>query len=303
MKNNTILLFAFFFSAGLMAQTPYHPMLVEGRSWDLFTGAIEQSICPYVYAKTLVLNGDTTIDGTTYSKLAYYQILSNPAIPFCTGLYRDTTEAYPYYAFYREDTLARKVFMKIPDVPEFALFDFSLQTGDTLFYPSQFFPIEEVFDLVLSNGEQRKAFRISNWQNNYYVEGVGYLLGAFDPVFHPFEGWDVTTCVRDGEKVLYSDESAGGPGCVFATSGTQSPDFAGLEITPNPFTDQLMMKMPDHSPAEGFSFGLFDVTGRKVLQREMGATTDALRIDLPDLPQGAYFWAVNGVFGGRLIKN
>ena len=193
--------------------------------------------------------------------------------------------------------------MKIPDVPEFALFDFSLQTGDTLFYPSQFFPIEEVFDLVLSNGQHRKAFRISNWQDNYYVEGVGYILGAFDPVFYPFEGWNVTTCVRDGNDVLYSDESAGGPGCVFATSGTESPDFAGLEITPNPFTDQLILKMPEHSAALGFSFRLFEVTGRKVLQQEIGVTSGSLRIDLPNLPQGAYFWAINGVFGGRLIKN
>ena len=156
--------------SSFQAQTPYHPMLVEGRTWDIFIAPGEMSICTYVGASHFFLKGDTVLDGLTYKKVYYNLIRSIPAFPFCEGFYRDTTEAYLYNSFFREDSLARKVFMRAPDQLEFAIFDFSLQAGDTLHYPSQSYRIEEVFDFVLANGEQRKAFRINVWMDNFYVE-------------------------------------------------------------------------------------------------------------------------------------
>ncbi len=300
MINRAILFLPLFLVSMLTAQTPYHPMLVEGRSWDVFTAPTELSICPYIYATHLFLNGDTIYDGIKYKKLAYNHIRSSPEAPFCTGFYRDTSEAYSYYAFYREDTLARKVYMRMPDVPEFAVFDFSLQAGDTLHYPNQSYPIQEITDWVLDNGEHRKAFKIGEWQNhNYYVEGIGYLLGAFDPVYYPFEGWNATSCVRDSGVVLYS---TGYPGCILATSATQMPDIQGLEISPNPFSKQLILKIPERQSGAVFLFELYDLTGRVVFRKEIDQGTSSQTLDLPPLPKGGYFWAINGVAQGKLIK-
>jgi len=300
MKNRAILFIPLFCVPMLSAQTPYHPMLVEGRGWDVFTTPTEQPICTFIYAKHLFLNGDTIYDGVQYKKLAYNQIRSSPETPFCTGFYRDTTEAYPYYAFYREDTLTRKVYMRIPDVPEFTLFDFSLQTGDTLHYPGQSYPIQAVEDWVLANGEHSKAFKISDWLGlNYYVEGIGGLLGAFDPVFYPFEGWNLTTCVSDSSAVLYSTDD---PGCVMATSATQMPDISGLEVSPNPFLDQLILRMPEFPSNSSFLFNLYDLTGQSVFRKKMELGTAMQALDLSFLPKGGYFWAINGVLQGKLVK-
>lgn len=286
----------------LQAQTPYHPMLVEGRTWDIFIVPGEMSICGYAGAHHFFLKGDTLLDGLTYKKVYFNLIRSNPAVPFCEGFYRDTTEAYLYAFSFREDSLARKVFMRMPDQQEFAVLDFSLQAGDTLHYPTQSYPIEAVFDFVLTNGEHRKAFRINAWMDNFYVEGIGYLLGAFNPVFAPLEGWNATTCVRDGEQIIYSSENSGGPGCIMATSNTTNPEFAALKISPNPVRDHLLLEFNGQRRLEDLHFEFFDLSSRLVFHKFLEKGADTYSLDLTTLPSGAYFWAINRKFGGKLIK-
>lgn len=298
MKNLSLLLTQVLLASGLNAQNPYHPMLVEGRSWDIFITPTEQSICAFTSANHYFLNGDTLLDGKMYKKLYFNQIQSNPPAPFCQDFYLDTSAQFPNYAFYREDTLTRKVFMSIPDVPEFAIFDFTLQTGDTLHYPDQDFPILEVFDFELANGDHRKAFKIGEWLDNFYVEGIGYMLGAFSPVFYPFEGWDLTTCVRDGSETLFTS----GPGCVAPISATQSPEASNFEISPNPFQDHLTLKIPEHKIAQPAVFELFDLTGRILIQKGIEGQSGKILINLPPLMPGIYGWSVNGSLKGRLVK-
>lgn len=286
----------------LLAQTPYHPMLVEGRSWDIFIVPGEMSVCGYAGAHHFFLKGDTILDGLTYKKVNFNLIRSNPASPFCEGFYRDTTEAYLYALFFREDSLARKVFMRMPDQPEFAIFDFSLQAGDTLHYPTHSYPIEEVFEVVLANGEQRKAFRINAWMDNFYIEGVGYLLGAFNPVFEPLEGWNQTTCVRDGDQIIYSNENNGGPGCIMATSNTTHPELAAFKISPNPVRDHLLVEFNGQARREDLYFEFFDLTSRLVFHKTLELGANSYSFDLATLPPGVYYWSINGKFGGKLIK-
>lgn len=301
--NKKGLLFCLLFAvSSLQAQTPYHLMLVEGRSWDIFIVPGEMTICIYAGAHHFFLKGDTILDGLSYKKGYFNPIRSNPPFPFCEGFYRDTTEAYLYSTFFREDSLARKVFMRQPDQQEFAIFDFSLQAGDTLHYPTDSYPIEEVFDFVLANGEQRKAFRINGWTDNFYVEGIGYLLGAFNPVFEPLEGLNQTTCVRDGDLTLYSNEASGGPGCILATSNTNTPEFSALKVSPNPVQDHLLLEFNAQARQEALYFDCFDLRGRRVLHKTLELGVDSYAIDLPKLPSGVYFWAINGQLGGKLIK-
>lgn len=287
----------------LQAQTPYHPMLREGRTWDIFAVPGEMSICPYARAEAYFLEGDTVFNGLEYKKLYFQIIRSNPPVPFCTGFYLDTTEQYLFGYYFREDTLTRRVYAYTTanGGEEELLFDFSLQAGDTLHYVSQFYVVTEVLDFVLDNGEHRKGLRFGQWpDDNLYVEGIGYLYGAFNAVFQPFEGWNKTTCVRDGDVLLYSDEDLGGVGCVLATSGAQSPEMGLTAFYPNPFDETLTLKMTAEHPS--FVFALFDTRGVQVFRTEIPESTPVQNLQLPQLPKGMYFWALNGVTGGKLAK-
>ncbi len=287
----------------LNAQAPYHPMLVEGRSWDVFQVPAEHPICHYESAGNYSLHGDSLLGGLIYKKLVYHIIRSNPEFPFCGGFYRDTGVSY-FSALLREDTLARKVYRWNPDnnPGDEVLYDFSLQAGDTLHYPFQSYPILSVTDWVLANGEQRKAFEIGGWPLNYYVEGVGYLMGQFGPVYYPFEGWSEITCMRDGDEQVFTNAVDGGLGCILATSPVQNIENQFFRISPNPFSDHLIWNMPEWQTGASFVVSLFDLAGREVFRKAIKQESGRSSVDLPPLPPGVYAWAVNGVLQGKVVK-
>lgn len=283
------------------AQSAYHPMLVPGRSWDIFIRPTEWPICQYDYASHYMLGPDTLMDGHWYKPLRVQVIRSNPPVPFCGGFYLDTTQTYPG-GWVREDTMSRRVYKREPgDGAEVLLFDFSLQKGDTLWYADAGFAIDSVFDFTLINGETRRAFVIESFgvafNQNMYVEGLGYLLGAFNQVFLPFEGWSETTCVRNGMEILYGE----GPGCIFSTSGSEEPLAGNLpELGPNPFSGYLILRMKAIQPA--FTFALFDAQGHCCYRQEIPAGSESFYLNLPDLPKGLYFWTAQGVLMGKLVS-
>ncbi len=138
--------------------------------------------------------------------------------------------------------------------------------------------------------------------DNFYVEGIGYLLGAFNPVFYPLEGLHQTTCVRNGDQIIYSNEDSGGPGCILASSNTTAPELVAFKISPNPVEDHLLLELNGEASLEDLYFECFDLSGRRVMHKVLALGADAYFLDLPILPPGAYFWAINGQFGGKLIK-
>ncbi|MCB9354052.1 MAG: T9SS type A sorting domain-containing protein [Lewinellaceae bacterium] len=191
----------------LHSQTPYHPMLVQGRTWDVFDTPPELEPCPYTAAWQAFIAGDTAIGGKQYRKIAYHPINAAILFPWCGEFYLDTTTTVFPGFFLREDSLERKVWYldNDPGSEEFVLFDFSLQVGDTLKYPSGLeYVIAEISDVTLANGTSRRQFKVSDFLwDNAYIEGIGYTYGPFNQVYYPFEGWEITTCVRDGDEVLY----------------------------------------------------------------------------------------------------
>ncbi|MBL7807552.1 MAG: T9SS type A sorting domain-containing protein [Saprospiraceae bacterium] len=284
------------------SQSVYHPMLVEGRNWDVFVRPAEFPICTYEQASHYYLGPDTLLNGTLYKPLVLQAIRSNPPAPFCGGFYRDTSQSYSG-GWLREDTLLRRVYKLEPGaVAEVLLFDFSLQSGDTLWYDHGGFAIDSVYPVTLENGEVRLAFDLDAENGlpfgiNKYVEGLGYLMGAFIQVFLPFEGWSVTTCVRDGETVLYQT----GPGCIGTVSGVaEQPERASIRVSPNPFSSRLQLRMNPQN--EELQFSLLDVNGRILLQQPIPANTEQVELLVPNLPSGLYFWAAQGVVLGKLVS-
>ena len=283
------------------AQDPYHPMLADGRSWDIFQTPPEMAICPYTAAYHAFIGGDTVLGGQTYR-----QILRNPILAaepfFCSGFYIDTAVLIPPFRFLREDSAARKVYAWSEEYPpEYVLFDYTLEAGDTLHYPwGADWPVNEVSAVVLANGEVRKQFRSGFFLENAYVEGLGSLMGAFSPMFIPFEGWEVTTCVQDVDEPLYEFDL----GCITPGSMDAATPFirtGRITLAPNPFPDFLRLEIFP-VPAVPVLFELYDPGGRAVFRQEIPAGAGQAELAVPGLPPGLYFWAVNGHRGGKVVR-
>jgi hypothetical protein len=208
MRNQLFTLALAAFSGFLSAQSAYHPMLAPDRTWDIFNTTIGPEPCPYISAYHAFIGGDSVINGLTYKKIVHNPILSGIAFPWCGSFYVGDTVYQSNPFLLREDSAARKVYHYThDDQAEYVLFDFNLQTGDTLKtnWGDGNWIIDTVFDYTLANGETRKRFQGAGFPDNAYVEGLGYLFGAFTVPYYPLEGWAITTCVRDGEKILYNN--------------------------------------------------------------------------------------------------
>lgn len=305
MKNQLFTLALAAFSGLLSAQSAYHPMLADDRSWDIFNTTIGPEPCPYIGAYHAFIGGDSVINGLTYKKIVSSPILSSIAFPWCGGFYLGDTVFQSNPFLLREDSAARKVYhYSHDDQAEYVLFDFNLQTGDTLktTWGDGNWIIDTVFDYTLANGEVRKRFQGvgAGFTDNAYVEGLGYLFGAFTVPYYPLEGWALTTCVRDEDEVLYENSEVG---CVTSTmSASDIFENHDFKISPNPFDSQLRLEITDGGARQSFLFELLDPTGRSVLRQEIPDGTTVFNLELPQLPSGIYFWSVGGRFGGRLMK-
>lgn len=300
MKNylTLFLLFSFF---PLRAQTPYHPMLADDHAWDIFQTPTEMAICPYAAAYHAFVKGDTVLNGHTYRKILRQPILATEP-HFCGGFFVDTATFWPVLHLLREDSAARKVYAYSEQYPpEYVLFDFNLQAGDTLHYPwGVDWPVNEVGEMVLNNGEMRRRFSSGFFSYNAYVEGLGGLMGAFTPMYVPLEGWEVTTCVRDNDVPLYQNDV----GCIQpGSAGTSAlPGRTGtVAISPNPFSDQLRL---DISPAtvRPLLFELFNLNGQAVWRQEIPAGSTSSDLAVPSLPPGLYYWVAAGHRGGKVLR-
>jgi hypothetical protein len=122
--------------------------------------------------------------------------------------------------------------------------------------------------------------------------------GAYLPGWSNGTGFLNLTAVTAGDYALTLTD-AGGCSYVFNftvpfTSGVRPSDAVGMEVFPNPARESLTVLMTPDAP---FSLYLFDLPGRKVLERSglfSGASTD-----IAALAPGWYVWVVRTTDGRR----
>lgn len=140
----------------------YTPMVREGIEWGY------RIVNPVYYGKDtfyfLQLKGDTTINGTIYKKCYRYR-------PFDFDTHRELAGCI------RESN--RQVHAVTPRTgdKEMQLFDFNLNVGDKFTIPelTEDFTVTNTGQVIMANGQLRKAFYVDNQTEPYAVEGIGYV--------------------------------------------------------------------------------------------------------------------------------
>ena len=225
----------------------YKSLINDSLYWDISYAEMGY-ICsgfhngsPYRY----FFNGaDTLINGKTYSKISYYEILSPP--PHCDSFQSDTI-SYEYpYAFLREDILERKVWaFYYNDTIEKLIYDFSVMQGDTLDFYSGYgsnIVVDTIYNIITGDGVERKKYVLfdNGYELGAYVEGIGSDAGMFRYPFYGFENYYCTICVKDknNTNIIGSNHCSDFITDVYHIK----PASIEIEVYPNPFTNRFVIE-------------------------------------------------------------
>ncbi len=240
---------------------------------------------PYRYK----FNGDTVIDGVTYSKLYYSNFINQnePPAPNCPPFAVDTSFILQPHIFMREDTIEKKVYRYTTfngTSEEIILYDFSLEQGDSVhfsdFYPDSY--IDTIYDITTYDGVTRKLFEIapvSELNGGFYIEGIGGAAGLFDVPYYYYEAGYWLMCVKDtDDNPIWSNNSE----CYDFINGVNDAVTGPVvNIFPNPFISTIYIE----SAFDRISVRIYNYTGQQELTQD---TFYNKKIDVSGLLPGIY---------------
>lgn len=273
------------YSLSTSAQNSYEPLLDETAIWN-FDRTIEcEPYTPYYHFQySLVLSGDTSINGVEYQKLV------RPAWEFSKpdwfeGTVEDCNDssrpATGYLGALREDVNNQKVyFIATEESEEMLLYDFTMETGDTLnsYYPVWIlngddpFIVESV-DSVLINGSHHLRWNIQyesmpdDAQRIQIIEGIGGLHGLIDPdpFFLIHSSVTELMCYSNADGDLYPSDA--GPCNLITDIEEMMSSEDQIVVFPNPARDHLSLQLPENLNHPSAVIQISDLTGRMVWEQ------------------------------------
>jgi hypothetical protein len=225
-----LLLFLAFFTFSSYAQTNvYHPMPDSNAAWC--ETASYGVVCGVTERKIIRMNGDTSINSVQYHKLT------------ATG-YQNCMTQYSYFTdtyegAFREDTLARKVYMVDPSTStEYVLYDFTLGIGDTT--PDSNFGsgirITSIDSVWVGTNYHKRFWGTSSMFNDSanIVEGVGSNRGFYRLTWQGVEYFSyLNAYIEQGVEIFVPDSQSICQLTVNVSAG-EAPERGSVAVFPNP---------------------------------------------------------------------
>ena len=222
-------------------------------------------------------NGDTTINGNTFTKL--YR--TNPNLELT--------------ALYRNDTLNQQVKMyNLDSLSEYTIFDFSKTTGDTLFdiYLNQSYKTNLLIvkaDSILINNVYHKRFKlkeITNYPTNYifWIDGFGSVTSFYrswyskmisynnDFVFqipYCFTFNNQTYTTSPSNTILKDSIVATNSSCNFQPLSIKKNKQSNIKLYPNPATNYFSINYP----VNAHNIIIYDAFGKTIVNQTLNKNT------------------------------
>ena len=286
----TVFLTAYLIVCNVTAQEyQYVPFPDSNAVWsEVYWKPISEPYPRWVYNKYALFNEDTVINGITYHKL------------FHTNASEITLENSKPIGGIREDSLRRVIvnsslFELVPEVEEVIVFDFSLNTGDTIWQDpdSNHTVIANIsgdklvvtdIDTLLINNTTRKVFSFDiPWI--HWIEGIGSVKGLLFPSGGlPTNGMDNDlVCMHQNDTLLYYNSDY--DGCVpsFVIDGVPLLPNLNVKVYPNPVTNGMVYF--DNLDFE--TLELFDIKGNRIREETIKGLS-IFKLKIPCLSPGVY---------------
>jgi len=253
----------------------YHPLLNSGSVWNEENSSYDPLLGPgYATGFKYILSEDTLIEGLEYTLLKH-QVTYNYSFIFNDFSFgsNDTSSTTEFVGALREDSAKKVWFFNFNYDSVSLLYDFGVETGDTLKWTYFQTTIASIDSVQLLNGDWRKRFNLNSaWSNENWVEGIGSTLGLFGPYDIPFEWTPSLVCYRSNGSLLYENVTSSVAtflSCDEINGVTEANNLdLHFQILPNPATDFLSVNFssPNFSTAE---IRIVDLLGRNLFSDEI----------------------------------
>lgn len=143
----------------------YTPLLQKENQWNTIEEVVDRgSVTSRHFNQSVYkLQNDTLINGVTY-----HIVVEST----------DSLQTWTTAGFLREDTEGKKVYQWLED-KEILLYDFTLEVGDSIFFPdTEFKSVVDEVDSIKIGGIMRKAiyYTDEDYRADCWIEGVGCNL-------------------------------------------------------------------------------------------------------------------------------
>lgn len=254
------------------------------RQWTtVFRGTVDAQ-CEDIYTDTYFIGGDTILNGQSYQVIRRQERYSQSSILSMNC--NNSSYANGIAHFVREQD--KRVYVLIEPIEEYLIYDFNVEVGDSIPYPSSFpnAPVSDypgwanviLIDSVDINGSYRKRFVVDSLEDfvgtRSIIEGIGGSSGPFHPLDVQFglSHFLSLECVKENGTPVYGEGI-----CASITGITANHMKNDFVLFPNPTSNSV------HFGEAILRYEVFDAIGKKRLE---GIGNNA---DLSDLTVGTYF--------------
>lgn len=332
MFRHTLVFFLFIFAASIRCcgQHQYIPILKDSALWLTEKENWHEGDNPlpphtFTYTAGWTEGKDTFVNGKYYDCYIGEASLMPPVIGQATGYDGD---------WIREDTINKKIwFVRTKSHPEKEelLYDFSLQTGDTItdtnssyFSPNRLYPYKAWVDQIDSVHWADGSWRYRWWIKSEYgpiwdpahtiqIEGMGYINNFLDDPFLEFHPLVASTnrvvCYAEKGQWLYEQANHWNADCDSMLShniamgvGAINPyELEKALVYPNPVISGEALHISSYAGAtnERCQLSIFNAEGQKVFVKTV---VPGEQIPTPNIVPGPYFLILNNSKAQRIIS-
>lgn len=240
------------------------------------------------------MDGDTTIEGTTYFKVLKTGFDTTDQIN--TGGTDTYGTIFEYLDPIREGDKSIFAFNRKTQ-KEYLLYDFSAAVGDTLMSGKCKRDSVLSIDTVYLGDVPRRQFHLPTpypVEISTLVEGIGSTFGFYihacniipNPVVY------LQCFCQDGSCIKFK----GNYDCSSLLVANQEINENAFSILPNPFIDEIEIHFPD-AFQHAVSIVIVNLLGAVVFEEQRSSPNAIERIALPDLPAAMYVVSIRHQYG------
>ena len=266
--------------SGFIAKAqPRFSFFPDNAQWTVYLETTDCDRPADRYLLNYYVNGDTTINDTSYKKLMLETYgIGGSKVEAVGGLREDGEEVY----------FTGKTFIGSVQEKEVLLYDFSAVTGDTIRhsgseYDMHWYSIVLKVDSLEIDGHYRKRMKVNNnwfYQNpDYWVEGIGStlngLLGHVSDI--PTCGshyWEHVCYSENGKSVYLNPSYTDCYPDYLINSVKSGPSIQHVWIYPNPVAGELHihnLTVPGNLKAT-----VINASGKTILEKKLSSVDNRL---------------------------
>ena len=217
----------------------------------------------------------------------------------CQALHYETVG---YKGAFRQDIVARKVFFIHSDsVVEQLLYDFNLQTGDSI-KTYQGNGVINTVDSILIGNNYRKRWVIANLYEPFIIEGIGSSSGPIDPFLLMPDGpsWELDCFSQNG--ITYYP-GAGTACSIILGINNVIAENQFIRLFPDPFHSTSLLNVSE--AFEKSELKIYNSLGMQV--KKMLINSKSVSLNREGISDGIYFYQARNnagaVLTGKFIVN